>query len=165
MGTKFVTIFGLVILLAGCAHPSPIVDSAAVPSPSELEPDPIQLNLTAAAMSVSKSLKELTAIEKAVHPEAQLPPPPNPASIGMARLASVNWTGPLEPLVRKIAVVTNYRVRIVGNRPPIPPITPVLGRNTPLADILRDASFKAAKKAEIVLYPQSRVIEIRYYGT
>lgn len=123
------------------------------------------IKLAEASASVSHSLVELAEIEKAVHPGARIPPPPNAVCIGMAKLASVNWTGPVEPLIRKIATITHYRVRVLGKSPAIPALVSISAKNTPLADILRDASFQVMKKADVVLYPRSRVIEIRYRGT
>ena len=149
--------FAILACLAGCAPPPP-------PLPGPQPPDPAQVKLAEAAASVSHSLDELAAMEKAVHPTTRLPPPPNAYSIGMSRLASVNWNGPIEPLVRKIAAATRYKVRVIGRTPAIPALVSISAQNTPIADILRDASFQVEKKADIVLYPNSRVIEIRYLG-
>lgn len=156
MRTNKYLIFASILLLAGCAPP---------PKPIVLGDDAAQIKLAEAATSVSHSLEKLAAMEKAVHPSIKLPAPPDPASIGMARLASVDWTGPVEPLVRRIAAVTGYRVRVLGRPLAIPALVSISAKNTPLADILRDAIFQVAKKANIVVYPGSRVIEIRYLGT
>lgn len=130
--------------------------------PTQPENDAAQVKLAEAATSVSHSLEQLAAMEKAAHPSIKLPPPPDPASIGMARLASVDWTGPVEPLVRRIAAVTGYRVRVLGRPLAIPALVSISAKNTPLADILRDAGFQVEKKADIIVYPHSHVIEIRY---
>jgi defect-in-organelle-trafficking protein DotD len=156
MSAKHFALSSLIFLLMSCAPPPPVVSRGVIPE------DGVDIKLAEAAASVSKSLEDLAAVEKAVHPNAPLPPPPNPASIGMGRLASVNWTGPIEPLIRKIAAITGYKVRTIGKCPAIPAIVSISARNTPLADILRDASYQAAKKTDIVIYPRSRVIEIRY---
>lgn len=150
------------VLITGCAPPR--AQTQIVSSDGGLD-DTAQIKLAEASASVSHSLVELAEIEKAVHPGARIPAPPDPAAIGMSRLASVNWTGPVEPLIRKIAAITHYRVRILGRRPAIPALVFINAKNTPLADILRDASFQVQKKAEVALYPRSRVIEIRYRGT
>lgn len=155
---KYLAFASIFLLLTGCAAP-PVV-------PAELPPDDAaQIKLAEAATSVSHSLEQLAAMEKAVHPSIKLPAPPNPTSIGMAQLASVDWNGPVEPLIRKIAAATHYRVRVLGRPLAIPPLVSISAKNTPLADILRDASFQVAKKADIIIYPRSHVIEIRYLGT
>jgi defect-in-organelle-trafficking protein DotD len=147
----------LALGLAGCATTPPTINSDAVAND-----DAAQAKLAEAAVSVSQSLQQLSEMEKAVHPAVKIPPPPNPVSIGMAQLASITWNGPVEPLIRKIAAITHYRVRVIGRAPAIPALVSIAAQNTPLADILRDASFQAQQKANIVLYPNSRVIEIRY---
>lgn len=161
MHAKNLSLIALVILLTACTSPQPPLPARGINDPNQAA----QIKLAEAAASVSQSLNQLAALEKAVHPTAKIPAPPDPASIGMAKLASVNWTGPVEPLIRKIAAATHYRVRVVGRRPAIPALVSVNAQNTPIADILRDASFQVEKKANVVLYPRTRVIEIRYLGT
>lgn len=157
MNVKHLSFIALCFLLFGCAMPPR-------PAPLPIIDDSAQAKLAQAAASVSQSMVELAQVEQAIHPTAKLPAPPDPYSIGMAKLATVKWNGPVEPLIRKIAAASNYRVRILGKAPAIPALVSISAQNTPLADILRDASFQVAKKAEVVLYPRSRVIEIRYLG-
>lgn len=153
-------LIGLVILIVGCAtNPPPVITT-----PAAVVDDTAQAKLAEAAASVSQSLEELAAMEKAVHPTTRIPPPPNPVSIGMAKLVSVNWNGPVEPLIRKIAAASNYKVRIIGRSPAIPALVSISAQNTALADVLRDAAFQVERKADVILYPRSRVIEIRYLG-
>ena len=83
----------------------------------------------------------------------------------MAQLASLDWSGPIEPLVRKIAASSDYKVRILGNQPSIPVIVQIHQTNVPLADILRNASFQTQNRADITVYPANKVIELRYYNT
>lgn len=120
--------------------------------------------LAEAAVSVSNSLGKLAEIQQAVHPQAKLPEPPNAARIGMADLASVDWTGPIEPLVRRVASASHYKVRVLGTAPAIPIIVSITAKDTPLADILRDIGFQAEQQATLMLYPSSHVIELRYHG-
>lgn len=124
--------------------------------------DNTQTELANAAVSVSGSLEQLAEIEKADHPASKLPTPPNPASIGMGALASVDWTGPIQPLVQKIASASHYKIRVIGKSPAIPIVVAIDAKNITLADILRDADFQAQDKANIVIYPTSKVIELRY---
>ena len=118
--------------------------------------------MTEAAASVSRSLVNLAQIEQAAHPITQLKPAPSPASYGMAMNASIDWSGPVEPLVNQLAHVANYRVRILGVKPSIPVLVTLSERNVPVADILRDTAFQCGMRAQIVVLPDSKVIEIRY---
>lgn len=160
MTAKKLAIISIIFLLAGCAEPVP-----PKPDTTVNVDDAAQVKLAEAAVSVSNSLIELAQMEKAIHPAARLPAAPDPNSIGMGQLASVNWNGPIEPLVRKIAAASHYRVRILGKSPAIPAIVSINAHNIPLADILRDASFQAAKKVDVVIYPRRRIIELRYLSS
>lgn len=127
-------------------------------------PQNAQATLTEAAISVSNALHELVAVERAVHPKAKMPNPLDAARVGMAEKASVDWSGPVEPLLRKVATASHYNLRVLGRAPAIPILVSVAAKNTPLANILRDISFQADKQANIVLYPTRRIIELRYAG-
>lgn len=121
-----------------------------------------QMQLANAAVSINSSLMELSAISRAVYPAVRLPDLPNAAKIGLGKLASVDWTGPVEPLIKNIASVSNYKVRILGKLPPLPVLVSITKQNTAMAVILRDAAFQCGNKVDIVIYPTSRVIELRY---
>lgn len=121
--------------------------------------------LTSAATSINQSLQELAGIERAVHPQAKLPAPIDPDAIDMAQLSSIDWTGPIGPLVKKIAAASNYKVHTLGTPPAIPIIVAVSAKDIPLADILRDAGFQCGAKANIAVYPAHKIIELRYKKT
>jgi len=121
-----------------------------------------QTKLAEAAISTSDSLSQLAAIEKVGAPKAKLSQPLNADSMGLGGLASVDWTGPVEPLVLKLATAGHYKFRAVGKNPSIPVLVAVYASNMPLADILRDTNLQAGKKADIVVYPNHRLIELRY---
>jgi defect in organelle trafficking protein DotD len=156
---RITVIVGLVLALTSCVHRSAI-NTTVIDNPNNAAN--ANIKLAEAAISISQSLQELAATERAANPHVKIPPPTDPVRIGMAGLASVDWTGPVEPLLRKIGKATSYRVRVLGKEPAIPVIVSVYAQNIPLADILRDVSFQAQKKATIMLYPSSRVLELRY---
>ena len=146
----------MTIFLTGCTN------SFYVRPAREKRPDPSAVKLAEAATSISHSLQQLAEIEIALHPAAILPPPPNPKRIGMDQLISVDWTGPVEPLLKRIARASHYRSRIIGIPPAIPVIVAVSAQDTLLADVLRNLQLQVEKKARIKTYPGSRVIELRY---
>ncbi len=121
-----------------------------------------QTKLAEAALSTSDSLNQLAAMEKASAPRTKLSQPLNADAVGLGALASVDWTGPVEPLVLKLATAGHYKFRAVGKNPAIPVLVAVYATNMPLADILRDTNLQAGKKADVVIYPSRRLIEVRY---
>jgi defect-in-organelle-trafficking protein DotD len=81
---------------------------------------------------------------------------------GMSGTADIDWTGPIEPLVRKLADMTEYKVKVLGNAPSIPIIVSISQNQAIIADILKNAGMQAGKRANIVVFPANRVIEVRY---
>lgn len=148
------TLITFLLLLSACASkPKP------PPSPPIT---PADASLAEASYSVSRSMSKLSEIAQAAHPLPQLDPPPNPASYGMGGLTSIDWSGPVEPLVRQIAKAAGYRVVVLGTQPAIPVLVTVYDQNMMLADILRDVGYQCGRRATVVVYPGSRVIELRY---
>jgi defect-in-organelle-trafficking protein DotD len=152
MKIKQASIIALSFVLGACT-PQP-------PPANQL--DGTDHSLAEASYAVSRSIVSLSETAQAAHPLPPLDPPPNPASYGMAGLTSVDWSGPIEPLIRQMAKAANYRVRVLGTSPAIPVLVSVYDKNMMLADILRDVGYQAGRRAAVVVYPESRVIELRY---
>ena len=155
---KIALIISMLPLLAACVTNG--TSSVDMQTPSNAINE--TATLSEAAASVSRSLVNLAQVEQAAHPLTQLKAAPNPASYGMAMNASVDWSGPIEPLVQQLAQVSKYRVRVLGVKPSIPVLVTISERNVRVADILRDAAFQCGKRAQLVILPDSRVIEVRY---
>ena len=163
-----VLLIGLMLtLLTACASNNPprnLPDPAVGLDPA-LGRDPAEAQLAEAATSVSQSLTSLNAIQQAATPPKYNPDPPDPASYGMANLVSLDWSGPIEPLVGQIAKATGYRVNIVGKPPAIPILVTISEKDTPIGIILRNAAYQCRTQADIVVYPKTRTIELRYAET
>ncbi len=156
----------LLTLLTACAPNPP----QSPPDPAYgLDPalgrDPAEAQLAEAATSVSKSLTSLNAIQQAATPPKYNPDPPDPATYGMANLVSLDWSGPIEPLVQQIAKATGYRVNTVGKPPAIPILVSISEKDTPIGIILRNAGYQCRNQADIVVYPKTKTIELRYVET
>lgn len=121
-----------------------------------------EYKLAESADSISKSLAELAAIERNIHPQKVIPSPLDPKLVGMDQLISIDWNGTIEPLVKKLAAISKYRFKTLGNPPGVPILISISAKDTPLADILRDANFQCGNKAKIVIYPATKIIELRY---
>lgn len=118
--------------------------------------------LAEASYSVSRSVAELSETAQAAHPLPNLASPPSPASYGMGGITSIDWSGPIEPLLRQIAAASDYRVRVLGTAPGIPVLVTVYAKNAILGDVLRDAGYQCGRRASVIVFPDSRVIELRY---
>jgi defect-in-organelle-trafficking protein DotD len=121
-----------------------------------------ETSLAEASYSVSRSLVNLAQTAQAAHPNPHLAPPPSPASYGMGMTTSIDWSGPVEPLLRQIAKAADYRLRTLGTAPAIPVIVTINDSNEMLGDILRDVGYQCGRRATVVVFPESRVVELRY---
>lgn len=149
----------MVSLLAGCSTTHNLSSSLtpSINSPS----DDASIQLAEAARSVSLSLNELKSIEKASNPP--LKPLPYPTASGLEKtITSVDWSGPIEPLLERIAKLVNYKLEVIGHRPAIPVLVTISSKDTPLAYIVRNADLQAGIKANIAVYPGIQTIELRY---
>lgn len=132
------------------------------PAPKTYDPTENEASLAEASYSVSRSMVDLSETAQAAHPLPKLAPPPSPASYGMGMPTSVDWSGPVEPLLRQVAKTADYRVRVLGTPPAIPVIVTIYARNHMLGDVLRDIGYQSGRRASVVVFPESRVIELRY---
>lgn len=121
-----------------------------------------QIKLAEAANSVSRSLNELARVERESKPPAKGAELPDPTKLGIRHAATIDWAGPIEPLLTHVADAIHYRLRVLGNAPAVPIMVTLNAKRSPVAYILRDIDFQAGHKGRVVVYPRSRVIELRY---
>ena len=148
-------------LLVGCSTTQNLPSSITPSSISPKSNDTAAIQLAEAASSISQSLNELKTIEKASNPPIK--PLPYPTSSGLEKIiASVDWSGPIEPLLARIAKLADYKLEVIGHRPAIPVLVTISSQNTPLSYIVRNADLQAGIKANIAVYPGIQTIELRY---
>lgn len=153
MKTNFIPLIAtLVLILCGCTQ-------TALKSNNVSENE---ASLAEASYSISHSLVDLAQTAQAARPRAQLAPPPSPNSYGMGIATSIDWSGPVEPLLRQMAKSADYRLRTLGTAPAIPVIVTIYAKNELLGDLLRDVGYQCGRRASVVIFPESRVIELRY---
>jgi len=149
------SLLSIAILLTGCAQGM----NQTVLGP--LPPDKATIKLAEAASSATHSLSELEAIEKTRTPKYRKHLP-NPTTPGMTDMVSIDWSGPIRPLLEHIAKASHYKFHVLGRGPAIPVIVSMLAKNVPLSDVLRDADYQAGRKAFVFVSPSRRTIELRY---
>lgn len=154
------------LLLTGCAETVKnevnLHYVAVNKAPAEMENQDAQVQLAEAAASVGKSLQQLSAMQMAIAPKTDLPDI-DAQSTGMTQIASIDFYGPVLPLLEQIAKATGYKVHVLGDAPPIPVIISIAVNNQVMADILRNVAYQAHNKASITVNPAKRIIELRYF--
>lgn len=124
--------------------------------------DDAAVKLAETADSINHSLKKLARVQAAATPPAPYKKLPDADTPGLTAYASIDWSGPIAPLVSKIAEASQFELRVLGKEPSIPILVSVTAKNAPLASILRDIDYQAAKKADIRIYGHRKIIELRY---
>ena len=145
--------------LAGC---SSTTQNQNMVSLNDAETQAANIKLAEAASTMSNTLSQTAAVQRATTPPLSMKPLPDPNTWGMDALASVDWSGPIGPLAEKIADATNYKLHVFGQPPAVPVLVSINQTNVPMGYILRDLDFQAGSQANIVVYPGIRVIELRY---
>lgn len=136
--------------------------STATKQKTKLSGSNIESQLLSTATSIEESLSTLAAAEKAESPPILNTGPLVTSEGGMGGKVDVDWTGPVGPLVVKLAALTNYRVKFLGTEPAIPILISINAKQTVIADVLQNASLQTGKRAHILVFPASRLIEVRY---
>ena len=144
------------LLLIGCQ--STVSKKPPLNAPS----DDATIKLAEAAHSVSNSLLELARIKSASTPKNLTKALPDTQAFNLQTRASVDWSGPIQPLAEKVAKAGHYRLRVLGKAPAVPVLIGVSTVDATLGDILRDMDFQAGNKASVKIYAHKKVIELRY---
>lgn len=127
-----------------------------------VETNCVETQLIKTAKSIEKSLHTLAAAQEVDDPPILNTGPLITPEGGMGGRIDIDWTGPVGPLIDRLARMTNYRLKILGNEPAIPIVVTITNRRAVIADVLQNASYQAARRAHILVYPCNRVIELRY---
>lgn len=125
------------------------------------EPDPVALRLASAVDRASAALQTLASVEQARNPNVSIQTAPN-APQELRRTVSVDWVGPIEPLTRSLADRAGYQMQINGDKPPVPVVVSVQAREKSVVEVLRDLGLQAGRRADIVVDPERRVVELNY---
>ena len=118
--------------------------------------------LSQSAMSSSNAIQTLAEVEKASKPAVHHKSAPNPVKVGMDQMVSIDWVGPVEPILKSLAKKSHYRVNTLGQSPVVPILVNVTRQDAYLADIVQDITFQIQNHAELTLNPAEKLIELRY---
>lgn len=146
---------GMVLMMSACA-PISKVDQQLVAAP-----DPVGLRLASAVDKASAALQTLAAVEQARNPGVAIQSVPY-APQELRRSISVDWVGPIEPITRTLADRAGYELRINGDLPPAPVVVNVQAKQKSVIEVLRDVGLQAGLRANVVVDPDQRIVELNY---
>ncbi|MCR9192858.1 MAG: type IVB secretion system lipoprotein DotD [Gammaproteobacteria bacterium] len=124
--------------------------------------DDATIKLAEAANSVSDSILDMAKTEKVLTPANKDNTLTIPNARGLQTHASVDWSGPIGEVILRSSKAAHYHLRVLGNAPAIPILVSVHLKDTSLGEILRNIDYQAGNKASIHVYPNNKVIELRY---
>lgn len=149
---RALAVSAVLTLLAGCAH-----KPAETPASPDAE---ILKKIAQHAERASYSMQRLAALRGA---NGGLQVADMVAPAGLEMPISINWSGPVDSLVRKIAEVTGYEYEgVIGSKPVTPVLVTVAVTNTPAFNVLADAGAQAGSAADIIVRPETRKILVKY---
>lgn len=120
------------------------------------------VKLVEVSNSVSKSLRELAQIQRSVHSVDHFKEDAMLIQAKVPGKTSIDYTGSVEILLKRIAKTSDIRFRSIGNPPPVPIIVSVNKRDELITDLIRDVAYQVQTQASVTL-TKDRVVEIRYY--
>ena len=85
--------------------------------------------LAQAAVASSQALTMMAETEQAALTPKQTPVMPEPKAKAMQQRVSIDWSGPIAPLLEQIAKMTGYQLEIIGKQPAIPVLVDVYAHN------------------------------------
>ena len=157
MRSKVILIICASLLFSACA-----VKTTRDKKPPQNRPSTdASIKLAEAANSVSRSLIELARIEKEARPSKQKHLV-DINSYNLQARASIDWSGPIEEIMNRLAKASFYRLRVLGNSPAIPVLININSQDQQLADIFRNIDYLAGDKANVLIYTKSKIVELRY---
>ena len=147
------------LLLSGCGSKSS--SQAAVVTNTQYVVD---ASIRDAAQQAAASLQTLAAIEKSRYPHDATIPFANVHSPDLDRFVSVNWYGPIQPLLQQVANQIQYELQVYGKPPQMPILVHIddTANKTSAINVIRNADLQAGNNAEILVYPKMKMISLRY---
>lgn len=156
MNNKLVVLFVSILCICGCTN------TTSKRPPYNDPSDDASIKLAEAADSVSNSIMQMAKTEKILTPPQQDNTATIPYTNNLNVHASVDWSGPIGELTQRIAEAAHYKIRVLGTEPAIPVLISLNLKDHSLGDILRNIDYQAGNKASIHVYPNNKVVELRY---
>ncbi|MFK5894678.1 MAG: DotD/TraH family lipoprotein [Pseudomonadota bacterium] len=129
--------------------------------------DPALVRLASSAMNVTKHWNDIAEIESAQYQRE------NGGTLysydprfipGLDRYISLGdeWSGPIEPLIKEVAALSGYDIRVLGVKPAADILVNIDTSYRRAIDILADAGYQGGKRIAVRILAKSSVIEIEY---
>ena len=124
----------------------------------------VNTKLAEAADSVSHSLHKLAELELTADNTKHTPAKHNSFDKipNMHQISSVEWNGPVGPIISKIAQASKHKLTVLGRTPSVPVIVNLDMKNVQLAEIMQNVAYQAAGHIRISYNEKHNAFELRY---
>ncbi len=155
------------IVFGGCSQSSGAWDDSEPLTPSQPSPQSeafVQKELGMQISSLESSLKNFSNFFLFQDEEIRLPQRQLLSSnqLVLNRHIFIDWSGPVEQLLLDLSKLTGYHSQVIGTTPIIPPLVTMNHHHIKVLDVIRDAALQIHQKADLVVYPDEQLIELRY---
>lgn len=118
--------------------------------------------LLGTAKSIERSLGTLAAAQQSKSPPLIQTGPLVTPEGGMGGRVNIDWTGPVAHLLQRVADLTDYRLRVLGKEPAIPVLVSISAKQAVVAEVVQNAALQVGQRAQIVVFPHEKIMELRY---
>ena len=144
--------------LAGCAGSDQPEPGRAMPKENRL-----LTSLVAAADRAVSAREQLSLVEQAKTPPADINRPSQKGlSTALRRQVSMAWSGPIAPIVHRLASEAGFAIEIFGAPPAAAIIVDIRVDREELHTILENVGLQAGSRADVVIDTRRKVIELHY---
>lgn len=166
---SYIAMCAMALFVAGCSglpipKPKGVVDYNEGAPQVVAPPDQVTALLADAADRAAVALETLSAVEHSRSPGVSVAPVAN-APMELRRAITIDWVGPVEPMVQTLANRAGYRSSVVGTSPPVPIVVSLDVQNKPIIEALRDVGLQMGQRADITVDSARHVVEIHYPPT
>jgi defect-in-organelle-trafficking protein DotD len=167
---KHFVCLSIIALLSGCGDSVDEYDVDASKRKIYITPQSSEMSMETggaiaeAARAATTSLQKLAQLQYATQPKMD----ENfrqEFSVELSGLASIEYTGPCEPLLEQIARTAGVRINKIGNPTATPIIVSVSAKSAPLSEIVQNIAYQIQSHARISFNSDSKVIEVIYLNT
>jgi hypothetical protein len=149
----------LALLATSCSHSNLFNEQTKTPKPQPLEISKVDKSLMLSATTISNALEVLSKTEN-IRTKSTSKIDYIPA--GLSAQMSIDWVGPAEQAIEKIAEYSDYNITIMGTPSSITPAIAIHYKKIPLIKIIRDIAYQSRKYLDISIYEDEKIIELRY---
>ncbi|WP_192485063.1 MULTISPECIES: DotD/TraH family lipoprotein [Cysteiniphilum] len=150
-------------MLNACAS-QPAVSVDTTPQYQSLDKN-VLMQISASAQSINMNIQRLNLVENSKYGKPAMPFDDIKDAILDKKITTM-WYGPLHALLKQVTGLIDYKLQVYGYNPAFPVIVNVGNGNIPaslsIIDLLRDLQVQAKTQADIFIYPEQKLISIRY---